>query len=37
MNIISTVETLWDMFGQYLGGAPFNFASHARRLGHDLF
>lgn len=39
MKIISIGEILWDVFdhGEYLGGAPFNFAAHARRLGHDVF
>ena len=31
-------EILWDVFGEaeHLGGAPFNFAAHAARLGHDV-
>ena len=39
MKIISLGEILWDVFpdAQHLGGAPFNFAAHARRLGHDVF
>ena len=30
-------EVLWDVFenGAFLGGAPLNFAAHARRLGHQ--
>jgi fructokinase len=30
-------EVLWDVFkhGAFLGGAPLNFAAHARRLGHE--
>ncbi len=38
MKIISIGEILWDVFedGEHLGGAPFNFAAHARRLGHDV-
>lgn len=38
MNIISAGEILWDVFGEveHLGGAPFNFAAHARRLGNDV-
>lgn len=38
MKIISIGEILWDVFdhGEYLGGAPFNFAVHAQRLGHDV-
>jgi fructokinase len=37
-KIISLGEILWDVFpdAEYLGGAPFNFAAHARRLGHDV-
>lgn len=39
MKIISIGEILWDVFdhGEYLGGAPFNFAVHAQRLGHHVF
>ena len=38
MRIISLGEILWDVFEEceHLGGAPFNFAAHARRLGHDV-
>jgi fructokinase len=38
VKIISIGEILWDIFpeGEYLGGAPFNFAAHAARLGHDV-
>ncbi|MGH9405140.1 MAG: PfkB family carbohydrate kinase [Terriglobia bacterium] len=38
MKIIVLGEILWDIFedGEHLGGAPFNFAAHARRLGHDV-
>lgn len=38
MKIISIGEILWDVLpeGEHLGGAPFNFAAHARRLGHDV-
>lgn len=38
MKIISIGEVLWDVIGQeeHLGGAPFNFAVHARRLGHEV-
>lgn len=38
MTIVSIGEILWDVFDQRetLGGAPFNFAVHARRLGHDV-
>lgn len=39
MKIISLGEILWDVFpsGEHLGGAPFNFAAHAHRLGHEVF
>lgn len=38
MKIISLGEVLWDRVrgAEYLGGAPFNFALHARNLGHDV-
>jgi len=38
VKIISLGEVLWDVFpdAEHLGGAPFNFAAHARRLGHDV-
>jgi len=38
VKIISVGEILWDVFdhGEYLGGAPFNLAAHAHRLGHDV-
>lgn len=38
MKILSIGEILWDVIQgtEYLGGAPFNFAAHARRLGHDV-
>ncbi len=38
MKIIGIGEILWDLIGaeEYLGGAPFNFAAHAARLGHDV-
>lgn len=37
-RIISIGEVLWDCFpeGERLGGAPLNFAVHARRLGHRV-
>jgi fructokinase len=37
MRIIVIGEVLWDVFAdsEKLGGAPFNFAVHARRLGHQ--
>ncbi|HXB23069.1 MAG TPA: carbohydrate kinase [Candidatus Solibacter sp.] len=39
MKIISIGEVLWDVIGdeEHPGGAPFNFAAHARRLGHEVF
>jgi fructokinase len=38
MNIISVGEILWDVFGtgEHIGGATFNFAAHAARLGHNV-
>jgi fructokinase len=38
MKIISIGEVLWDVIGQteHLGGAPFNFAAHASKLGHEV-
>lgn len=38
MRIISIGEILWDLFSgsEHLGGAPFNFAAHARRMGHEV-
>jgi len=37
MKILSIGEILWDVVGdvEHLGGAPFNLAVHARRLGED--
>ena len=37
MKILSIGEILWDVIGgeDHLGGAPFNFAVHSARLGHD--
>jgi len=39
MRIVSIGEILWDVIGQseYLGGAPLNFAAHARKLGHEVY
>lgn len=39
MRIVSVGEILWDVIGEneYLGGAPLNFASHAQKLGHEVF
>ena len=38
MKIVSVGEILWDVFpdAERLGGAAFNFAVHAHRLGHDV-
>ncbi len=38
MTIVSVGEVLWDVFedSESLGGAPFNFAYHASRLGHEV-
>lgn len=38
LRIVSIGEVLWDVFdnSEKLGGAPFNFAVHARRLGHQV-
>jgi fructokinase len=38
MTILSIGEILWDVFhdSERLGGAPFNFAVHAHRLGHRV-
>ncbi|HEV3037568.1 MAG TPA: carbohydrate kinase [Candidatus Angelobacter sp.] len=38
MKIISIGEVLWDVIGEaeHAGGAPFNFAAHARQLGHKV-
>ena len=35
MKLLSIGEILWDVIGgeEYLGGAPFNLAAHAVRLG----
>jgi len=39
VRIVSVGEILWDVIGEneYLGGAPLNFAIHARQLGHEVF
>jgi len=39
MTIVTIGEILWDVFPdtEHLGGASFNFAVHARRLGHEVF
>jgi len=38
MTLVSVGEILWDVFddSERLGGAPFNFAVHAHRLGHHV-
>ncbi len=38
-TIVSVGEVLWDLLpdGEYLGGAPFNFAANCARLGHRVF
>lgn len=39
MKILSFGEILWDIFGdeKKIGGAPFNFAAHAARLGAESY
>jgi fructokinase len=39
VRIVSIGEIIWDVIGisEYLGGAPLNFAAHARKLGHQVF
>lgn len=39
MHIVSIGEILWDVVApsEYLGGAPLNFAAHARKLGHEVY
>jgi fructokinase len=39
LNVISIGEVLWDVVAdqQHLGGAPFNFAAHLARLGHQVY
>jgi fructokinase len=38
VNLLSIGEILWDVIGEqrHLGGAPFNLAVQARRLGHTV-
>ena len=38
MRVVVVGEILWDVFvdGERLGGAPFNFAVQASRLGHEV-
>lgn len=39
MKILSFGEILWDIFGEEkkIGGAPFNFAAHAAKLGAESY
>lgn len=39
MKILSFGEILWDVFpdGKEIGGAPFNFAAHASKMGAESF
>ena len=39
MNILSFGEIIWDVFpeGALMGGAPFNFAAHASKLGAKVY
>ena len=39
MRIVSIGEIIWDVVApsEYLGGAPLNFAAHARKLGHEVY
>lgn len=39
MRIISIGEILWDIYEneEHIGGAPFNFSVHAKRLGHEVY
>lgn len=39
LKIVSIGEILWDVFedAEHLGGACFNLAAHAARLGHEVF
>ena len=39
MKLISFGEVLWDIYpdGKCIGGAPFNFAAHAARLGEEAY
>ena len=38
VKIVAIGELLWDVFEdrELLGGAPFNFAVHSLRLGHEV-
>jgi fructokinase len=37
LGVVAVGEVLWDIFphSSRLGGAPLNFAAHAKRLGHE--
>lgn len=39
MKLVSIGEILWDLFpeGEFIGGAPFNLAAHAARLGNESY
>mgnify|MGYP001043455856 CR=1 FL=1 len=39
MKIAAIGEILWDVFSdsEHLGGAVFNLAAHARKLGHEVY
>jgi len=39
MNILSFGEIIWDVYPneKHIGGAPFNFAAHAKRAGAEAF
>lgn len=39
MKLVSIGEILWDVFpeGEFIGGAPFNLAAHAARLGDESY
>lgn len=39
MKILSFGEIIWDVYPdeKHIGGAPFNFAAHAKRAGADAF
>jgi fructokinase len=38
LGVVAVGEVLWDIFphSSRLGGAPLNFAAHAKRLGHEV-
>lgn len=39
MKILSFGEVLWDVFpnGEFIGGAPLNFAAHLAKMGEELY